>query len=120
MFSNTGLKSGKAQVQMSGYLLSTPSPLDRRASVNSLFSGTVIIARTHESVGRNLVTLRQRKTTTSLSFRVPDMPKIRSTYYLTLPSGAVQELYFSRELVGADNFLIPGKKIILSLPTASE
>lgn len=48
------------------------------------------------------------------------MPKIRNTYYLTLPNGGVQELHFSQEFVGTDNFLIPGKKISISLPTANE
>lgn len=113
-------RPGKANVKIDGYIIGTGGSLDRIARVPSIFSGTVILDRTHEKEGQNLATLRQYKQFTNLRFRVPATPKIRSTYYLTLPDGDVREFDFPVAFVGEDGYLISGKTISLSLPTLDE
>ncbi len=120
LLSNTGLKPGKAHVQMSGYLLSTPSPLDRRSRVNSLFSGSVILDRKHESIGADRVNITVRNNNANIRFITPSDFLLRPNYYITLPSGDVKEYTFPSEYIWNDKYLKQGVTINIKLSLPQE
>lgn len=80
------LRSGKADVTIDGYVIGSGGSLDRVARVPQIFSGTVLIDRTHEKIGAERVSMRNYKNYTTIKFRVPSNTKIRDNYFLTLPS----------------------------------
>lgn len=81
---------GRAQVVIDGYMLSTPSSLDRSSRISSMFSGAVILDRTHESIWRDKLTLRATKSTATFRLKLKSDDKVRATYYVTLPNGDVR------------------------------
>jgi hypothetical protein len=95
------LRSGKADVRISGYVIGSGGSLDRLAQAPSLFSGTVLIDRTHEKIGAQYASIRNYKSYTTVKFRVPNTPKIRDSYFLTLPSGDVREFDFAPQYIGS-------------------
>lgn len=111
VFDTSWLSLGKAQVNMSGYKLSTASSLDRSARVDSFFSGSVILDRVHESKGMEKIKFRSTVKWASFSFLVPQSPRIRDTYYITFPNGDAEEYHFPKNLVDEAGNLIPGKRI---------
>ena len=117
VFDISELSPGMAQVNLSGYKLSTASSLDRSGKVDSFFSGTVILDRIHETKGIEKIRFRSTKTWATFSFTVPQSPWIRDTYYITTPSGDAIEYHFPKDIVGADNKLIHGKKVSIPFQT---
>jgi hypothetical protein len=118
LFSGIKLKPGIASAEMSGYTLSTSSPLDRSARIPSFFSGSVILDYKREPVGQENMNLRIQKNIANIRFTVPKDTKLRSKYYFTLPDGSVKEQLFPSEYVGSDSTLISGSliQIQVSLP----
>ena len=104
-------------MNIDGYTIGSGGPLDKITKISNVFSGSIILDRTHEKTGKKFVSIRNNTTFTTLKFRVPPTPKLRSNYYLTLPNGDVREFDFSKEYIGIDGFLISGKKLTLTLPT---
>ena len=109
--------TGIASASIDGYIVGSGGSLDRLIRFPNVFSGSIILDRIHEKTGQKYVSIRNNLVSSSLKFRVPTTPRIRSSFYLTLPDGDVREFDFSKEYIGTDGFLLPGKVITLSLPT---
>ena len=105
-------------MNIDGYTIGSGGPLDKITKISNVFSGSIILDRTHEKTGKKFVSIRNNTTFTTLKFRVPPTPKLKSNYYLTLPNGDVREFDFAKEFIDSNEYLIPGKKIDLSLPTS--
>jgi hypothetical protein len=105
ILSDTGLKVWRANIQISGDLLSTSSPLDRRAHVNTLFSGSVILDRTHEITGKDRVSIQTKWNIANFRFKTPNDISLKDKYYITSPDGEVQEIDFSNQYKIQNKFL---------------
>jgi len=116
-----GLKTGNAQVTMSGYSLATPSSLDRNPANITIWSGSIILDRTHEVSGKEKVSLRNLKNAIVFKFRTKQNDKIRSSYYLTLPNWDVQEYTFPKKFIDEQTGLLrTGITINGSIPTLTQ
>jgi rare lipoprotein A len=120
IFRDTGLSPGVAQVQIGGYMLSTSSPLDRRSRVTTLFSGSVILDRTHESSGAEKAKISIKKNIANFRFTSPTDYKIRPNYYITLPNGDVKQYTFDQIFLSSDMYLKPGISVNASFPLPIE
>jgi rare lipoprotein A len=101
-----------AWVKISGYGLSTPSPLDRGVSYPNLFSGTVLLERSHDTIGGDQVFIQNKITQAKFRFKTPTSYRVRGKYYTISPLGAVKEISFPKSSLDRDGFLLPG--IIMS------
>ncbi len=99
---------GKAEVNFDGYILSTPSSLDRSKYIPSLWSGSVILDRTHENIGREKISIRTTRQAAIFRFRLKPGVRIRSSYYVALPNGDVREYDFPKIYIDTNNLLKTG------------
>lgn len=67
--------------------------------MNTLFSGTVILDRTHEIVGVDKVVIRVKNNNANFRFISPKDYKIRPEYYITLPNGDVKSYRFDADFL---------------------
>jgi archaellum component FlaF (FlaF/FlaG flagellin family) len=104
---------------MSGYTLSTSSPLDRALRIIPERS-RVILDRTHDDVGASLMKITKTQSIANIRFNTPKDIQIRSEYYVTLPNGEVREEKFPRSSTTSDGLLIPGKSLKISLPLTQD
>ena len=104
-----------ADIELGGYTLSTPSPLDRSSRVVSQKS-RIILDRSHEDTGKANIRLKKSRKLVTMTFTPPTTPRLRSTYYITTPDGDVKEYTFSKEFVDSSDLLIPGKSIKVTFP----
>ena len=112
---STWIDLGEADVTIDGYSLSSPSSLDRSRQYDTLWSGKVLIDRTHEVIGKDKVNIRTKNGSFIVQFRVGLWDRIRSEYYVTYPSGEVREFEFQKKLIAEDGFLIQWSNITLPL-----
>ncbi|GAB0174887.1 MAG: hypothetical protein HHAS10_07660 [Candidatus Altimarinota bacterium] len=108
LLSNLPLSVGKAQVSINGFGLSSSSPLDRGISYPSLFSGSILLERSHDTIGGDLVSIQNRNTFAKFRFKSPTDYKLRSKYYILSPNGDVKEMAFPKSYIGDDGFLRSG------------
>lgn len=87
------LRPGIADIETRGYTLSTPSPLDIGSEIPRTRS-RVILDRTHEDVGTDLMTFQKKRSIANFRFTVPSTPRLRSEYYVTFPDGSVKQYTF--------------------------
>lgn len=116
-FDGISFTPGKAQVNLDGYILSTPSSLDRSQYIPKLYSGSVILDRIHENIGREKVSLRTNKQITTFRFRLKSGEKLRSTYYVTLPNGDVREYDIAKQFIETNGLLKTDIWITGNFPT---
>jgi uncharacterized protein YkwD len=116
-FQGISFTPGKAQVSIDGYVLSTPSSLDRSQYISKLYSGSVILDRTHESIGREKVLIRTVRQNSTFRFRLKSGEEVRSKYYVTLPNGDVREYDIAQYFVEPNGLLKTGIWISGSFPT---
>ncbi len=107
---------GNAQVFMSGFILSTPSSLDRSQSLPGLYSGSVRLDIIRDPVGRENVSIKTNKQIANFRFRLKPGIQIRSWYYVTLPNGDVRELDFAKGYIDTSGYLKTGVWITGSFP----
>ena len=103
-------------MSISGYTLSTPSSLDRNKYIPTMFSGTVLLDRTRDSIGQEKVLIRTTKTLGIFRFRLGEGVRVRSTYYVTLPSGDVREYALAKKYDTGDGYLKTGVWIAGNFP----
>ena len=96
-----------ASVKIQGYKLSTTSPLDRSVSYPNLFSGSVILERSHDSIGTDSVVVQVKWSNAKFRFTSPTTYKIRGKYYLTSPRWEVKEISFPSAQLAPDGYLLP-------------
>jgi uncharacterized protein YkwD len=99
------LQTGNAQITISGNALSSDSPLDQVASRGFVWSWTVLLDRTHEKIGEDLVALRNIKSLGTMQFRIKSWEDVSVTYYLTSPRGNVTKYTFPASLIWTNGFL---------------
>ncbi|MBP9779585.1 hypothetical protein KBD33_03100 [Candidatus Gracilibacteria bacterium] len=92
-------KGGSIQVLIEGYKLSTPSSLDRSRNLGVIWSGSVLIDRTRDIIGKNNVIIFSKPSSKNFSFKVPLGEKITKDYYITYPSGDIRKFTFGSELL---------------------
>ncbi len=117
---DTGFQAWPVQAQIRWYNLSTTSPLDRKSRINSLFSGSVILDRKHESIGADKVSIIVKNNNANIRFITPKDFLLRPNYYITLPSGDVKEYTFHSEYIGSDKYLKQGATINIQLSLPQE
>jgi hypothetical protein len=81
-------------VEISGYTLSTPSPLDVSAQITPTRTH-VILDRTHDDIGADKIKFTKKSTIANFRINIPTTPRLRSEYYITFPDGSVREYTFS-------------------------
>jgi uncharacterized protein YkwD len=114
------LSPGKVSVSIRGYRTSTASSLDRSADLGVIYSGSVILDRSHEIIGREKVIVQVQWSNANFRFNTPRDIRIRPQYYITSPSGDVTEYVFARSLQSSDGYLKPGITLKGSLPLLEE
>lgn len=105
ILNNIPLQTGNAQITISGNALSSDSPLDQVASRGFVWSWAVVLDRTHEKIGEDLVILRNIKSLGTMQFRIKSWENVSATYYLTSPSGNVTKYTFPASLIWTNGFL---------------
>lgn len=96
-FSWMSLSSWFAHVNLTGTILSTPSSLDKSVYIPNLYSWSVSIDRIRDVIGADKLQYRVSRYTFNFRFRLDISDKIRSSYYLTLPSGEVMQYDFPKK-----------------------
>jgi uncharacterized protein YkwD len=115
---NLPLQYGPARLSLQGYRLTSPSSLDRLTSTGFTWTGSVFIDRTREMIGRDVVSLRVLRSLGTMQFRIPQGKQVKSTYYLTTPSGDVIDSKFAPQYIGTDGYLRTGVTIRQSFSIA--
>lgn len=105
ILNNIPLQTGNTQITISGNALSSDSPLDQVASRGFVWSWAVLLDRTHEKIGEDLVALRNIRSLGTMQFRIKSWENVLSTYYLTSPSGNVTKYTFPASLIWTNGFL---------------
>lgn len=85
-----------------------------------MYSGSVILDRTHETIGADRVSIRTVKNIANIRFNVPKDIKIRSKYYIIFPDGNVKEYPFESKYIASDTFLLSGSSITIPLPLTQD
>lgn len=100
------MKIWKAQWSIEARSLSTPSSLDQSAQYGEVWSGSIILDRTRDITWKSKVNIRTKKWSFVFQFRVWLGDRIRSTYYVTLPSGEVREYKFAKKWLSEEWYLL--------------
>lgn len=117
---NTSLSLWKAYIHIGWYELSTPSSLDRSRSVTTLYSGSVILDRTHEIISPEGVKISFLRNIANIRFTTPSDYRIRSKYYLTEPNGDVKEYVYDAKYIDPDGYLKKSTVIQIRTPLSVE
>jgi hypothetical protein len=110
---------GTAVVNFTGYILSTPSSLDRSPTPISFYTGNILIDRIYDVVGKEKVTIQKNSRMVTLRFRLSENEKIRKSYYVTYPDGSVKEFSFPDTVLEKDGFVKTGISLRISIPLGS-
>lgn len=96
---------GKARYTFTGYTLSSPSSLDRSPAPTTSLSGTVLLARKHDSLGAERVKILRQPRNIVFRFRIPAGKVVQDTYYVTLPNGDVRKYSFPKKYTDGNGYL---------------
>jgi hypothetical protein len=102
LFEDLPFRIGEARVEISGYRISTPSSLDRSARYGMIFSGSVFLDRSHDSIGRDKVSIQQRWNIANFRITTPKDIRLRKNYYITKPDGKALEVAFAKNITSGE------------------
>ena len=117
-FSGLPLRYGPARISLQGYRLTSPSSLDRITSPGVVWTGSVFIDRTRDRIDQDAVSMKTLRSIATMQFRIPQGKQVKSTYYITTPSGDVIDGDFASQYIATDGYLKTGVTIRQSFSIA--